>query len=193
MRTTNLRHPHPVCAIAGGFAVIELLVAIVIVGVLSAIAAPNLRPLIESWRVRQATEQLQSTLYYARSEAIKRGGNVVIQKIANNTNGCTTASGNRDWDCGWTVCEDTNGNGTCNVNEPVLQRVDAPSNVQITRTGGAASIKFNRWGFVDGTWLGFSLVPLDKPTTHPGARGLCMSSGGRIRIIPPEDIPCKNG
>ena len=83
-----------------------------------------------------------------------------------------------------------NNNGTCNTSEPILQRVDAPSKVQISRTGGGASIKLNRWGLVDGTWLGFSLVPLEKGTTHPGARGLCMSSGGRIRIVPPEDIPC---
>lgn len=60
----------------------------------------------------------------------------------------------------------------------------------MTRTGGSVSIKLNRWGLVDGTWLGFSLVPLDKSTTHPGARGVCMSSGGRIRILLPEAIPC---
>jgi hypothetical protein len=48
----------------------------------------------------------------------------------------------------------------------VLQRADAPARVQITRTSGGASIKLNRWGLVDGTWLGFSLVPLDKTTTH---------------------------
>jgi len=175
---------------ARGFTAIELLVVIAVLAVLAALAAPNFSVLIERWRVRQAAEQLQSTLHYARSEAIKRGGRVVIQKIPNNTNGCTTASGTRDWDCGWNVCEDTNNNGACNASEPILQRVDAPSKVQISRTGGGASIKLNRWGLVDGTWLGFSLVPLDKGTTHTGARGLCMSSGGRIRIVPPEDIPC---
>ena len=175
---------------AGGFTTIELMVSLAIMGVLAAVAVPSFTPLIEKWRVRQATEYLQSSLYYARSEAIKRGGRVVIQKIPNNTNGCTTASGTRDWDCGWNVCEDTNDNGACNASEPILQRVDAPSKVQISRTGGGASIKLNRWGLVDGTWLGFSLVPLDKGTSHPGARGLCMSSGGRIRIVPPEDIPC---
>ena len=173
-----------------GFTAIELLVVVSIVAILAALAAPSFTPLIESWRVRQATEQLQSSLYYARSEAIKRGGQIAIQKIPNNTNGCTTATGNRDWDCGWFICHDTNSNGTCGASEPVLQRVDAPARVQVSRTGGGASIKLNRWGLVAGTWLGFSLVPLNKPTTHPGARGVCMSSGGRIRVILPQDIPC---
>jgi len=174
----------------GGFTAIELLVVVSIAAILAALAAPSFTPLIESWRVRQATELLQSSLYYARSEAIKRGGQIAIQKLPNNTNGCTSASSNQDWDCGWFICHDTNSNGTCSATEPVLQRVDAPARVQVSRTGGGASIKLNRWGLVDGTWLGFSLVPLEKGTTHPGARGLCMSSGGRIRIVPPEDIPC---
>ncbi|NMM82097.1 type II secretion system protein GspH [Acidovorax sp. SRB_14] len=173
-----------------GFTLIEVMVVVAIMAVLAAIAAPSFTPLVERWRVRQTTEQLQSTLYYARSEAIKRGGQVAIQKLPNTTNGCTTASGTRDWDCGWFVCADTNGNGTCNAGEPVLQRYDAPANVQVTRTGGGDSIKLNRWGLVDGAWLGFSLVPLNKSTTNPAARGVCMSSGGRIRVIPPEDIPC---
>lgn len=174
----------------GGFTAIELLVTVSIVAILAALAAPSFTPLVESWKVRQATEQLNSSLYFARSEAIKRGGQIAIQKLPNNTNGCTSATGNNDWDCGWIICHDTNGNGNCNASEPVLQRIDTPAKVQVTRTAGGASIKLNRWGLVAGTWLGFSLVPLNKPTTHPGARGVCMSSGGRIRVILPQDIPC---
>ncbi len=174
----------------GGFTAIELMMVIAITAILAGLAAPSFTPLIESWRVRQATEQLQSTLYYARSEAIRRGGYVAVQKIPNKTNSCITAVGKRDWDCGWFVCADTDGSGTCSKNELVLQRIDTPSNVQVTRTGGAESIKLNRWGLVDGAWLGFSLVPLNQSTNHPGARGVCMSSGGRIRIVLPEAIPC---
>lgn len=173
-----------------GFTLIEVLVVIAILGVLTALAGPSFTPTIERWRVRQAAESLSSTIYYARSEAIKRGGRVVIQKLPDNTNGCTTADDKTDWDCGWFVCDDINDNGTCDTTESILQRYDTPTNVQVTRTGGAASIKLNRWGLVDGTWLGFSLVPLNKSTANPAARGVCMSSGGRIRVIPPEDIPC---
>lgn len=174
---------------AGGFTAVELMVVVGIIAVLAALAGPSFTLMIESWRVRDATESLRSTLLFARSEAIKRGGGVAIHKLP-NTGNCTSPSSTQDWDCGWIVCHDTNNSGTCTSSEPVLQRIETPARVQVTRTGGGASIKLNRWGLVDGTWPGFSLAPLDKNTTHPGARGVCMSSGGRIRILLPEAIPC---
>ena len=172
-----------------GFTLIETMVVVAILAILIALAAPSFTPMIERWRVQQVVKQLEDTLYYGRSEAIKRSGRVVIQKLPNSAS-CTTAS-TTEWDCGWFVCDDTNGNGTCETTEPVLQRYDTPANIQVTRpTGTGATIQLNRWGLVDGAWLGFSIVPKGKTTSDQAARGLCMSSGGRIRIIPPEDIPC---
>ena len=176
-----------------GFTLLEAMVVVAILGVLAAIAGPSFTPLIERWRVRQTVESMKSTLYYARSEAIKRGGHVAIQKLPNNTNGCTSAISNDDWDCGWIVCEDINGNGKCNRKDPVLQRVDTAARVQVTRTSSSGvNIKLNRWGLVDGDYLGFSLVPFGKSTIDPAAQGICMSSGGGIRVIPPKEIPCAN-
>ena len=174
----------------GGFTAIELMVTIAVLAVLMALAAPSFNSILERWRVRQAADGLQSTLYFARSEAIKRGGKVVIQNIANNTDGCTTATNKTDWDCGWIICNDSNNSGTCTQTDPVLQIVNAPRDVQITRSGGAGTIKLNRWGLVDGAFLSFSIVPLNKSTANSAAKGLCMSSGGRIRLIPSEEIPC---
>lgn len=172
-----------------GFTAIELMVVVAIVAILAALAGPSFTPLIDNWRTRQMAEGLQSTLFYARSEAIKRGGNVIIQKNPNNTNGCSLAPGVSDWGCGWHVCADANLNGACENNE-ILQRFSPPTNTQVTRTSGGATIQLNRWGLVAGAFLGFSLVPLNKSITNAAARGVCMSSGGRVRIIPPADMPC---
>lgn len=173
-----------------GFSLIEAMVVVAVLSVLAAVAAPSFHSLLLRWRVQQVTNSLQSSLQFARSEAIKRGGRVVMQKITTNTNGCVAPSPNREWDCGWFICADTNNNGSCAASEPVLLRYDSPGNVHITRTGGNNRIIFNRHGLVSGTFIGFNLVPRDQGISHPATRGLCMSSGGRIRTVSSEEVPC---
>ncbi|MFY3386911.1 GspH/FimT family pseudopilin [Paracidovorax sp. MALMAid1276] len=186
--STGLAHWQRQC----GFTAVELMVVVGIAAVLTTLAGPSFAQIIESWRVRSVQESLQSSLMLARSEAIKRGGRVAIQKIPNNTNGCTGAAENAAWNCGWLVCHDVNDNGRCDAGEAVLQRMESNGKVEVTRSVSNASIKLNRWGLVDGAWPGFSLVPLNKSIAHPGARGVCMSSGGRIQVLLPEAIPCRD-
>ena len=163
----RIQHLHPRHSL--GFTLIELMVTVSVLGVLMAIALPSFQPLIERWRVRQVESHLESSLQFARSEAIKRGGNVVMQKITTNTN----------------------GNNSCAATEPVLLRYDSPNRTQISRTGGNNRIIFNRYGLVDGPYLGFNLVPHNQSISHPATRGLCMGSGGRIRTVQSEEVPCK--
>jgi len=176
---------------ARGFTAIELMVTIGIAAILAALAAPSFTGLMERWRVRQALEGLESTLLYARSEAIKRNGNVIIRKLPNGTNGCTSAGPTDEWGCGWQVlsCTSVSPSGTC-ASPTTLQRVDAPVKLDITRADGGANIILNRWGLVSGSWVGFTLVPTGKSLSDPVVKGLCMSSGGRIRVIPSQDVPC---
>ena len=173
-----------------GFTLIEVMVVVAILGVLLALAGPSFTPLIERWRVRSTTEALTSALYYARSEAIKRGGDVFIGKIPNKTGGCKTASTTNDWNCGWQICTAVKADNTCKVAN-ILQEFSLPGNLQITRPSGGANIKFDRWGKVAGTFVGFSVFPVDKSISDTSARALCMSSGGRIRVI--TDPPCTSG
>jgi type IV fimbrial biogenesis protein FimT len=157
-----------------GFTVVELMVVVSILAVLLALAAPSFTPIVERWRVRQAVDSLRSTLYYARSEAIKRGGNVIVQKLPDNTNDCA-ASDDGDWHCGWVVVTSKG---------ETLQRFDAPLNINVSRSGGE-KIPFDRWGMTSGaTGVGFALYPKDKTTNDLSARCLNVSSGGRIRIAP---------
>ena len=147
-----------------GFTAIELMVVVAIVAVLAALAGPSFTPMIERWRVRQTAEALQSSIYLARSEAIKRGGGITID-----------ATGG--WDQGWRV---THTQGTTTT---PLQEVPAPSNVALTQA--ALQLFVDRWGMVSTTSNGaatttnFLIYPAGKSGSSDAIR-LCISAGGRI-------------
>lgn len=171
-----------------GFTAIELLVVIAILGVLAALAAPSFRPIIEKWRIQQAVEEMTSTLYFARAEAMKRGGRIRVQKTASG-DGCT-ASTNQEWSCGWFVYIDANGNNSFDsASDTLLQSYPRVTNVDITHQSGGAGFNVDRWGMANGlNAAGFSFTPKSGSISSPSARGICVSSGGRVRTI--TDPPC---
>ncbi|UCH54408.1 MAG: GspH/FimT family pseudopilin, partial [Pseudomonadota bacterium] len=61
-----------------GFTLIELIVTIAIVGILLAWAIPNFRTLIMNQRLATSANDFIADTSFARSEAVKRGGNVGI-------------------------------------------------------------------------------------------------------------------
>lgn len=181
---------------AQGFTAIELMVTLAILAVLATLAGPSFTPIIERWRVRQVAEELQSTLHFARSEAIKRGGNVTLVKAA-NTGNCANASGNTQWGCGWKAFFDANKNGTqdaCtaanNPNECDLQVTAAPTRVQVTLAGSSGAISVDRWGMLAhgttpgaATAMDFLVVPQGKDSGDASALRLCVVQGGRMTLL----------
>lgn len=163
---------------------IELMVVVAIVAILAALAAPNFTPMIERYRVRQSLEEISSTLYFARSEAIKRGGGIIILK-APNSGTCNLAGSNAQWGCGWRVFADTDGSGVQNGSEPTLQTSPEPANTNIVLTGNLGRITIDRWGtFTGAPATGILLYPGAKAPSDPSAAILCVSPSGRIRSIP---------
>ena len=175
-----------------GFSLIEVMVTVGILAILAALAGPSFQPLIDKWRVQQTVENMKSTLYYARSEAIKRGGRVGIQK--NDVADCAPDSTAQEWNCGWFVFVDSEGtgNGKWNKNkEEILQNIPPPINVDVIHKSGGTNINVDRYGKMSGlNAKGFIFSPALTGISSPATRGICMASGGRIRVI--EDIPCSN-
>lgn len=66
-----------------GFTLIELMVTVAVAGVIMAFGLPMMRDVILNQRVRTASSDFHTALLLARSEAIKRGGDVDIDINAN--------------------------------------------------------------------------------------------------------------
>ena len=160
-----------------GFTAIELMVVVAIVAILAALAGPSFRDLIDGWRVRSATEQITSSIYYARSEAIKRGGRVSVRK------NCATGP-NQEWQCGWLVFSDANSNGTQDAGDTSLQTFPEATGVTVNhlRNPASASYTLDRWGQISGLGAAsFNVVPEPIGVASRHASVVCVTSGGRIQ------------
>jgi len=101
---------------------VELLVAVAILGILAALAVPSFRSLTQSQQVKTASFELFAALSLTRSEAIKRNGNVTV----------TPAAGG--WEDGWSIAS----GGTTISTHGALRGVVV--------TGGPASVVYARTG-----------------------------------------------
>ncbi len=176
--------PHPLQSnTARGFTAIELMVVIAIVATLTALAAPSFRPIIEKWRIRDAADNFTSALYVARTEAIKRGGRVVLRKNPLNAQDCPSSDTIQDWGCGWFLYVDVNNNEIFDAGTDVMLQKSPPlkSLLFTNKASNVSYYKFDRWGKAGVTAMGFTLLPLPDGVSSPYVTTLCISSGGRVQ------------
>jgi type IV fimbrial biogenesis protein FimT len=81
-----------------GFTLVELLTVVVVLVVLSAIAAPSFNELIASQRVQMAAMDVFTSLVRARSEAIKQNTDVTLSPAGTWTAGWAVAVGGTNID-----------------------------------------------------------------------------------------------
>jgi len=123
-----------------GFTIIELMVVLTIAGIITAMALPYMRDTILTQRVRAAVTEAHLSLLLARSEAIKRNTNIIVEKT-----GAT-------WDLGWKVKVVSDGTVlrtndalndvdiACNTDANPNDTETCPTSITFTRTGRPASM-----------------------------------------------------
>jgi prepilin-type N-terminal cleavage/methylation domain-containing protein len=164
-----------------GFTLVELLITIVVIAILSSIAAPSFQSMLEKRRLIAATEGIYAHLQFARSEAVKFGltANVNVS-IKTGTPWCLGIS-NATASC------DCNTAGAC-VYGPagVMERnlVGSEfSNVTLTTNQANAQLDGIRGGF-GGT---AGTITLTSSPSSLSTR-IVFSRLGRVKICSPSGI-----
>lgn len=179
-----MKHPARPLQKQQGITLIELMVTVSVLAVLAAVAAPSFTPLMERWRVRSAAEDLQASIYFARSEAIKRGGGITIAPIDD------------DWSNGWEVVipaptstPDPDPDPDPTPDAEQLQTGNVPAGLSISEGSATPSLSLDRWGGISPA-ANFLLAPAGKDKEDPSAVRLCVNSSGRIlRVSGSSDCP----
>jgi type IV fimbrial biogenesis protein FimT len=166
-----------------GFTLIEVMVVVAVMAVLATLAMPSMGRMVDSIRLTSFSNDFLSTMYLARSEAIKRNRPVGICKSANGL-GCTLTGG---WEQGWIVFYDPNNNGTTDAGEAIVHYTQAlPQGFRLYGNQNVAKyISFNpngRTRLVGGAFQAGTLTLCKAYGTEIGAREIVINHVGRARV-----------
>jgi len=100
-----------------GYTLIELMAMLAVVSVLVTIGLPLMKVFFDSNRMISNSNDLVAGLNIARSEAIKQQIRVTLCQ-SDDTASCT---GSGQWEDGWIVFQDPNGNATVDGGERILR------------------------------------------------------------------------
>lgn len=157
-----------------GFSLVELMVAIAVLGVLSAIAIPSFNEVIISNKLRSYANNFVASAHLARSEAIKNNAEV---RLCASNNG-TSCTGN--WQNGWIVIK---------LDNTVIERQQATSDgYLITEAGGTNTLNFQSTG-IGSTQAALTIC---RATPYAGSqkRVVRISATGKPSVSPPTVGVC---
>lgn len=103
-------------SVSKGFTLIELMLTISIASILLAVAVPGYQSIMRESRLTTQANELMTSLYYARSEAVKRSVRVTICKSADGSS-CNGSN----WQDGWIVFSDAGTAGTVDAGDEGLR------------------------------------------------------------------------
>ena len=170
----------------GGFALIELLIALAVFGLLLGLAVPSYYDWIASRQLANHAEYLAETLNQARSEAVKHGSRVNLCKSADGKQ-CAMAG---TWSMGWIMFADDDIDGQVDATEGFIRR-DGPPGDGITVSANKPLdryVSYTSFGYA--RLLNGALQMGTFVVCKPGQKAIhvVLANSGRVRISPTKQL-----
>lgn len=175
---------------AHGLTVLELLIALAAIGIVVLVAVPGTTLLLEKYRLKSASNSIITGLELARTEAGARSSTVILCPSSNGH----TCRQDGDWDHGWIVFTDGDGNGSVQDIE-LLRSFEAPNPEIHVVADGALRQKaaFTATGLVGNQQVnsGTFLICLNDSDTPPAM--VKVDADGWIQRVPAPTQSCTAG
>lgn len=178
--STPQKHP----ASSNGFTLIELMVAITVLGILLGLGVPAFSEIIRNNRTAAQANELLIALSLARSEASKRGLPVAVCAANTAQTGCAGDTTN-NWANGWLVFLDDGGTvGAIDVgdnagNPPVLQTPRRVTNGLQLTTNNLGFVRYGR----SGSLTNAAVIPIGTAAITFGLQHQGCSGTNRRQIV----------
>lgn len=162
-----------------GFSLVEMMIAVAIIGILAAFAMPSYQAWIQNTRIRTAAESIQNGIQRARSEALMR-----------NTLVTFTLGANSDWtvECvNAALCPNSPDGLPDGVLEERVSEDGSTSDISITTIPPAGdSITFNNLGIRTAAAGQLTQVDVDMPNMDDSRDLSIRIAGGSVRMCDPN-------
>lgn len=142
----------------GGYNLLELMMTLIVAGIVLGVGVPSFSEFMATNRMVSATNDMVTSIHFARTEAVKRRLPVTLCASSNwnsATPSCSLGSGT-----GWIVFVDNNANAALDGSDTLLHSQAAPaSSVQASFDSGALRyIQYGGNGFPQQASAGASLA-----------------------------------
>ena len=166
-----------------GVTLIELLITLAIVAILVVIGLPSMQEAFRTNRVSAFSNDVLAAAAYARSEAVRRSGTVVLCASPDSAAATATCSGT-DWALGWIVFVDADQDGQRQATEPVLRVGEVRDGLEAAASANFV-LNYDRLGRADLAAAGtIDIRSTPCAAGGPARRLVNLSRIGRVAIDP---------